>query len=49
MRRVKVLNMPVPIADLPFDSYFDQIDQEWRIKARRLQAKRWRKFKQLEN
>ncbi len=45
MKRHKILNNPTRINEVDFDGLFEDVD-DWRLKAERLQARRWRKLKQ---
>jgi len=45
MKKFKILTKPTRTTDLKFYD-FDDDDMDWRVKAERLQARRWRKFKQ---
>lgn len=45
MKRHKVLTKPTRLNDVDFDGLFEDVD-DWRLKAERLQARRWRKLKQ---
>jgi len=45
MRRNKLLTQPTRLADLSFDDLNDDNTDDWRIKADRLQVRRWRKIK----
>lgn len=44
MKKPKVLTTPTRVTDMNFDDYYDDTD-DWRQKADRLQARRWRKLK----
>jgi hypothetical protein len=44
MKKFKILTKPTRTTDLQFYDLED--DADWQIKAERLQARRWRKFKQ---
>lgn len=47
MRKNKLLTQPIRLADLSFDDIDDDnTTDDWRLKAERLQARRWRKLKQ---
>ena len=45
MKRHKILTKPTRINEVDFDGLFEDVD-DWRQKAERLQARRWRKLKQ---
>lgn len=40
----KLIKNPTRISDLSFDDLYDEMADEWREKAERLQARRWRKL-----
>lgn len=44
-RSHKRLNYPTDISALSFDELYDDISDHWQDKAKRLQARRWRKLK----
>lgn len=46
MKKKKVLTGAARIQDLSFDDLYDEMQDDWRLKADRLQARRWRKLKQ---
>lgn len=48
MTRTKILTQPARIEDVAFEDFYDSISQDWEDKARRLQARRWRKLKHQE-
>ena len=45
MRRMKVLSTVTRLSDLVFEDFYDSVANDWQRKARRLQARRWRKLK----
>lgn len=40
-----ILTKPTRLSDLTFDELYDDISSDWRQKAARLQARRWRMIK----
>lgn len=46
MKKKKLLHGSTRIQDLSFDDLYDEMQDDWRMKADRLQARRWRKLKQ---
>ncbi len=46
MKKNKLLTQPTRIADVSFDDLNDGDTDDWRLKAERLQLRRWRKLKQ---
>lgn len=47
MRRMKILKIPARISDLlTEDEDINEMSYDWEAKARRLQARRWRRLKQ---
>ncbi len=44
MKKFKILTKPTRLTDLHFDDFEE--DDDWQLKAERLQARRWRKLKQ---
>lgn len=45
MGRTKILSRATRITDMAFEDFYDSISYEWQLRARRLQAKRWRRLK----
>ncbi len=45
MKRKKLITNPTRVTDMSFDDLYDEISGDWRAKAERLQARRWRKLK----
>jgi len=45
MTKYYILAQPARLSDLTLDEYEDTQDLAWRDKARKLQARRWRKIK----
>lgn len=45
MRRMKILTTPTQVENLPFEDLYENITSDWQLKARRLQARRWRRLK----
>ncbi len=45
MKRFKILTKPTRLSEVDFDN-LDEDQDDWRLKAERLQARRWRKLKQ---
>lgn len=46
MKKNTVVGSPTRLSELSFDDLNDEIVGDWRLKAERLQARRWRKLKQ---
>lgn len=46
MKKFKVLSKPTRISELSFDELYDEMSNDWELKAERLQARRWRKLRQ---
>ncbi|HSX24252.1 MAG TPA: hypothetical protein VLE74_04080 [Candidatus Saccharimonadales bacterium] len=48
MTRYKILRHVTRVADLALDDFYDKGGDvyDWQLKARRIQARRWRKLKQ---
>ena len=46
MGRTKILSRATRLADLSLEDFYDSISYEWQLRARRLQARRWRRLKQ---
>lgn len=46
MKKFRILSKPTRIADLSFDELYDEMSNDWELKAERLQARRWRKLRQ---
>ncbi len=46
MSRNKILHQPTRVADLSFDELYGDISRDWKLKAEKLRAKRWRRLKQ---
>lgn len=44
-RRHVVVGRPTTLASISFDELYEDISDHWLEKARRLQARRWRKIK----
>ncbi len=44
-RRHHIIRQATTLSDLSFDDLYEDISDHWREKARRLQARRWRKIK----
>lgn len=44
MKRLRILTKPTRVSEVNFDDLFEDQD-DWRLKAERLQARRWRKLK----
>lgn len=44
MKKFKILTSPSK-QDLNFDDLYDDIANDWELKARKLQARRWRKLR----
>ena len=42
----KILTRPTRYSDLSFDDLYEDISDDWEIKAARLQARRWRKLRE---
>lgn len=40
-----VIKEPTRLSDLSYEELYDDTDESWRDKARKLQARRWRKIK----
>lgn len=45
LKRYYIITTPKMLSELSVDDMIDDLDDGWRIKARRLQARRWRKIK----
>lgn len=45
LRNHRVINSPTSVSSLNFDDLYDNINDHWEEKSRRLQARRWRKIK----
>jgi len=45
VKKYYILTQPSRLSDLSIDEFDDADDDAWRDKARRLQARRWRKIK----
>lgn len=45
MKKFKVLSKPTRLSELSFDELYDEMSNDWELKAERLQARRWRKLK----
>lgn len=46
MKKFRILSKPTRISDLSFDELYDEMSNDWELKAERLQARRWRKLRQ---
>jgi hypothetical protein len=46
MKKLKALLRPARQADFRFNELYEDISNDWRDKAERLQARRWNKLKQ---
>jgi hypothetical protein len=46
MKKFKILTKTTRVHDMNFDELSETDTDDWRIKAERLQARRWRKLKQ---
>lgn len=46
MRRQRVISKPTKIDEMPFEVLYSDLSQNWEQKARRLQARRWRRLRQ---
>jgi hypothetical protein len=42
MKRQNLITRPTKINELTFDELYDEISDNWQLKAERLQARRWR-------
>ena len=47
--RHKILTRPAPTGHINFDDLYDDISQDWRAKAARLQERRWQHIHQKEH
>lgn len=45
MKKFKVLSKPTRLSELSFEELYDEMSNDWELKAERLQARRWRKLK----
>jgi hypothetical protein len=45
MKKFKILTQPMRVEDLHIDDLYEDTDDEWELKAEKLQARRWRKLK----
>jgi len=45
MKRSQIITKPTKISDITFDDLYDEISHDWQLRARRLQARRWRTLK----
>jgi hypothetical protein len=45
MKKFKVLSKPTRLSELSFDELYDEMSNDWELRAERLQARRWRKLK----
>ncbi len=46
MKKLKAFLRPARQADIRFKDLYEEISNDWRDKAERLQARRWHKLKQ---
>lgn len=44
-RKHLVVGKPISVSSISFDELYEDISDHWMEKARRLQARRWRKIK----
>ncbi|MBI4033687.1 hypothetical protein HY379_01680 [Candidatus Saccharibacteria bacterium] len=44
-RKHVVVGRPTSLSSISFDELYDEFSYQWQEKARRLQARRWRKIK----
>ena len=45
MKKFKILTKPTRVKDLRFEELYTGLSDSWKLKAERLQARRWRKLK----
>lgn len=46
MKKFKIISKPTPITEISFDEFYDEMSNDWELRAERLQARRWRKLRQ---
>jgi len=46
MKKFKLITNPTRLSDLSFDEMYDEMSDNWELKAERLQHRRWRKMRQ---
>ena len=46
MKKFKLITKPTRLSDISFDEMYDEMADDWELKAERLQARRWRKLRQ---
>lgn len=46
MKKFKIITKPTQISDLRIDDFYDEMSNNWELKAERLQERRWRKLRQ---
>lgn len=42
MRKQHIIYRPTKLSEVSFDDFYEDISQDWQLKAERLQARRWR-------
>lgn len=45
MKKRHIISKPTSIAALTFEELYDEISNDWQLKAARLQARRWRNMR----
>ncbi len=45
MKKHYLLHKPTPLRNLLWEDFYEDMFSDWRIKAERLQLRRWRKLK----
>lgn len=47
MKKSRIVSQPTRLSDvMSFDDLYDEMSNDWELKAERLQTRRWRKLRQ---
>lgn len=49
MKRLHIITRPTRVSDIAFDELYDEISGNWQLKAKQLQARRWRALRHALN
>ncbi len=45
LRSHRVISSPVSVSSLSFDDLYEEISNDWELRSKKLQARRWRQIK----
>lgn len=45
MKKIRILTKTTSLSNINFDDLYNEISSDWRLKAERLQSRRWRQLK----